>query len=352
MLTELNNLIFAIVVSILWIFLLMPLASRFRLVDKPSERKKHSGHVPLVGGIAICLTLLSAVFWAGLVAEYMALLAAMILLLVTGVIDDFIQLSALFRFAVQAAAVLIMAFGGHTLISSFGELLWPGTELVLGLAAIPLTVFATVGIINAFNMSDGVDGLAASLALVTLSSLAWLYDQGSVPIPFALMVVIGNLIGFLLFNMRFPWQKQARIFLGDAGSMVLGFVITWYLVAASQGEHAVMKPVTALWLVALPLFDTISVMTRRMIAGISPFKADRKHLHHAFLLMGLSPAGVQWLSISLAVLFSGIGIAGEFLQFKDAYMFYVILGLGLIFHFWMLSFWAKQANQPVVQKHA
>jgi len=340
--TELQNIFTGALGSFILLVVLMPLAKKTRLVDSPDKRKQHVGEVPLVGGIAITLALFINLFLMGQLMHEWVVISGSVLLLLTGILDDYFELSTLSRFIPQAAAVLLMGLVGGVVIAGFGELLMPGWVIGLGVLAIPVTVFSTVGIINAYNMADGVDGLAGSLALVTLLSLALLYGLSGQKIPHVLLIVAGAIVGFLSLNMRLPWQPKARVFLGDAGSMVLGFIITWYLVVASQGDHRVMAPVTALWLVAIPLFDTISVMTRRISSGSSPFKADRHHLHHALLEKGISHVGVQWLLVLFSIVFALIGLAGVYWHITEAYMFYGILILGVIYHVWISSFWREK----------
>ena len=207
-----------------------------------------------------------------------------------------------------------------------------GSLLSLGILAIPFTVFCTVGVLNAVNMSDGLDGLAGGLALVTLGSLSYLaYYTGHSENLDALVVLMACIMGFLVFNARSPWCKKAKVFMGDAGSMFLGFVIARFLIDFSQGDQRIMHPVIALWIFAVPLMDTVAVMLRRMLAGHSPFSADRKHLHHILLSIGLSPGQTVIAIWVLAVLLAIIGIVGHMAKLPDETMFFGFLGLFAVY---------------------
>lgn len=141
------------------------------------------------------------------------------------------------------------------------------------------------------------------------------------------------ILAFLLFNLRL--RGRALVFMGDAGSLFLGFVLTWFLVALSQGEQRLLAPVTALWLFALPLVDTLSMLARRMLRGRSPFLADQEHFHHILLAAGFGPGQTLVLMLLLALAAACIGLAGHFLGVSEHWMFFGFLGL-LALHFRMI----------------
>ncbi|MCG6862624.1 MAG: undecaprenyl/decaprenyl-phosphate alpha-N-acetylglucosaminyl 1-phosphate transferase, partial [Chromatiaceae bacterium] len=206
--------------------------------------------------------------------------------------------------------------------------------LSLGILAVPVTLFAAVGVMNAVNMADGLDGLAASLVLITITALwviAW--SRGDVRVIGVLGVLGATIFAFLLFNLRL--DGRALVFMGDAGSLFLGFVLAWFLVRLSQGEQRLLAPVTALWLLALPLIDTVSLMVRRMLLGRSPFTADREHFHHILLAAGFSPKQTLALMVLLGFTAAGVGLAGHFLGIPERWMLLGFLGLFTL-HFWMI----------------
>jgi UDP-N-acetylmuramyl pentapeptide phosphotransferase/UDP-N-acetylglucosamine-1-phosphate transferase len=142
-----------------------------------------------------------------------------------------------------------------------------------------------------------------------------------------LWLLIAVTIAFLTFNLRILRRKQAQVFMGDAGSMFLGFILAWFMVNLSQGEQRVITPVTALWIFALPLIDTVSIMLRRILKKTSPFDADHGHLHHLLLYAGFSVSQTLAIIVSSAIILAIIGLNGLYLQVSETAMFYGFLSL-------------------------
>ena len=320
--------------------LLSRLAPRLGLLDRPDARKRHRGEVPLVGGLAL---------FVGLAVAYLVnhygdarlawMLGGGLLLVAVGIFDDRQEVSTLLRFAMQTAACLLMALGADVYLRDFGQLLWAGT-LPLGWAAIPVTVFCVVGVTNALNMIDGMDGLSASISLVCLAGLyaALRFSGAAVGMP-ELPALAGGLLAYLLFNLRLPWRPRALAFFGDAGTLLLGFLLGWMLVQYSQGPARVIAPVTALWLLAVPLMDTVFVMIKRKRAGQPMTGADREHLHHAFLRSGHSVTVTLLLMVLLASLLAGTGLALEFSGLPEYLSYYVFLAACGLYYGLMSRSW-------------
>jgi len=210
----------------------------------------------------------------------------------------------------------------------------PDNLLALGPLAVPLTIFATVGVLNAVNMVDGLDGLAASLVLIAIIALGVIAWAGGDVQDIVILGLLGaTILAFLLFNLRL--RGRALVFMGDAGSLFLGFVLVWFLVALSQGEQRLLAPVTALWLFALPLIDTILMLVRQMVLGRSPFLADQEHFHHILLAASFGPKQTLVRMLLLALAAACIGLAGHFLGVPEHWMFFGFLGL-LALHFQMI----------------
>jgi UDP-GlcNAc:undecaprenyl-phosphate GlcNAc-1-phosphate transferase len=242
--------------------------------------------------------------------ELRGLVAGMGGLLLVGLLDDFHELSARSRFLAQIGAALLMATWGGVRLEDFGVLFFDQT-LDLGWAAIPVTVLCTVGVINAVNMIDGLDGLAGSLVLLCLVAmgLRWgLVTDG--PQLHMLLVTGAAILGFLLFNLRIG-RRSGSVFLGDAGSQALGFLLAWLLIEGSQGPARVFAPVTALWMLAIPLIDTVFVMIRRLRAGQSPFASGRDHLHHLFLRSGFGAWSTLAAVAGMAAVLASVGLLME-----------------------------------------
>jgi UDP-GlcNAc:undecaprenyl-phosphate GlcNAc-1-phosphate transferase len=319
-------------------------------VDRPTGRKHHPTPVPLVGGVAMCVAYgLSLLALPARPDACGALLIAMVLLTLIGLYDDLRATRPALRFVFQGGAVLVMALGGGVTLDHLGNLFGLGDVTLPEGAALLFTLFCVVGVINAFNMSDGLDGLAGGLALIAAGWLivllrnAPLSHAGDHDALLALVMVIA---GFLCFNLRHPWRSRASVFMGDAGSTLLGFVLAWFLVHLSQDREAAMTPMTAVWLLALPLMDTISVMIRRIRVGHNPLVADRRHLHHLLLSGGLSDGQATALLLIAALLTGGVGVAAHELGVPEYLQFYAFLALfglyqGLTTHFW------KRYPQPV-----
>jgi len=324
--------------------LLRPAALRIGLVDEPGERKNHEGTVPLVGGVAIFagFALAALTLDTGLTA-YRSFFAAAGILVIVGVLDDLHELSSQARFGAQIGAALLMAYWGGVVLHDLGNL--GNGESVFPLAGwtIVFTVFATVGVINALNMSDGLDGLAGGLSLIALASLAYVaHGAGRTTECGLLLVLAASVAGFLLLNLRLPGRSRALVFMGDAGSMFLGFAITWFFISMSQGEQRAMAPVLALWLFLVPLFDTVWLILWRFSQGRSPTSSDVGHLHHVLQMAGFRPATSAWIILAIAAVGALTGIAGLEAGVAEGTMFYLFLGLFAAYCLFMALSWRRR----------
>ncbi len=278
--------------TVLLISLLKPIARKFGLVDHPGPRKNHAEPTPLVGGAAITLAALAtAVFVLPMTRDVVALGAASILMLIVGTIDDRFDINWRIRITAQAVAALMLFTWGGVRVESIGSALgFPDHSL--GVLALPFTILATVGITNAINWVDGVDGLAGTLCLATFAMLiaAAIY-AGNAPLANDLVLMAGCVMGFLAYNLRTPWRPRASVFLGD-GAEILGLWIAWASFRLTQTPGHPVTPVLAPFLIAPPVIDCLVLIVRRLRARRSPFFADRNHLHHLLLDAGLSATAV------------------------------------------------------------
>ncbi len=324
-------------VTCLLLSVLRPLATRIGLVDRPGQRKFHQGDVALVGGIAMF-----AAFTLGVLTldipfpELGSFLVAATLLVVVGLVDDLYQLTWYIRFATQVTAALIMTLGGGVVVEELGAITGNGS-VELGEWAVPFTVFATVGVINALNMSDGLDGLAGGLSIIAFALLGWIAVAGGRVADAAVLILLTCILGaFLLFNLRFPWRRQALAFMGDTGSTFLGFALTWFVISLSQGEGRAMMPVTALWILALPLIDTVSILIRRILSDRSPFAGDREHLHHILLMTGYSVNNTNIILWSATLILGVVGVFALYRGIPEHILFYGFLGLFFLYLWGMM----------------
>lgn len=178
---------------------------------------------------------------------------------------------------------------------------------------------------------------------VVLRVLVFISWKASLEQPLSiLLLLIAVVLAFLRFNLCFP-HIPYRVFMGDAGSMFLGFMVAWFLISLSQSEQRVMTPVTALWILAVPLFDTGRLTIHRLIKGQSPFAADREHFHHLLLDAGLTKNQTLLIMLSFATGFAVIGILGLYLDISEALMFWGFIGLFVLLFFGII-FWQSQKS--------
>jgi UDP-GlcNAc:undecaprenyl-phosphate GlcNAc-1-phosphate transferase len=287
----------AFIAGLLILMLRRP-AERWGLVDHPGGRKRHAAPVPLTGGIAItaALFLALAVSFSAF-AQYSALFAGILLLALVGLMDDLGEVSPGSKMLLQVIAALLMTSWGENFLVNLGDLF--GTNPINTRHwAIPLTVFAALAVVNAVNMLDGLDGLAGSLVLGIVGALAaFAWAVGDLNAAKILVVLAGALAGFLFFNLPWPLRGRHRTFMGDAGSMVVGFVVAWFSVSLTQRGGAAVPPPVMLWVLGIVLMDVFTVTVRRLARRRSPMAADRDHIHHMLLRRGYGP----WQTLGLLV---------------------------------------------------
>lgn len=320
--------IVAFAVTVAFMFALRPFAQSIGLVDKPGGRKLHVGDIPIIGGIAMFVGV-----FAGLallpVPNVLAvsLLMASYLLVVIGLLDDKFALTASVRMTIQIAAILIMFYGGGFRLDDIGNPFGSGI-ISLGPFTLIMTTVVSLTVINAYNLIDGADGLAGSLAGIALLAISAVggYSDPSTAVA---LTTLAAVIGFLLFNFPVKWNRPIRAFMGDAGSTFLGFTILWITLGASQGTDRLVSPVVCLWFASVPIYDCLTCFVRRSLAGKSPFTPGRDHFHH-LLNRGTSKVRRTLIIMSsLQFVYAGIGLAGHFAGAPDWLMFsgWAVLGL-------------------------
>jgi UDP-GlcNAc:undecaprenyl-phosphate GlcNAc-1-phosphate transferase len=326
---------------------LRPIAKSLGLVDVPNERKVHEGEIPLVGGLAIFVAVAVAhtvsqwIFpGTGAIERYTSFYVAGAFLVMVGVIDDFRELAPTVRLVSEIFAALIMIYGSGVLVETFGTLSIGGGSVALGVFAVPFTVFAIVGLINAVNMSDGLDGLAGSLSLVPiLGFIVATVFLGEGKDLVILWCFAASISAFLLFNVTVPGRRKAMIFLGDSGSMFLGMALACFAIRLSQGEGAALSPAAALWFLTLPIFDAVCMVSRRILRRRPLFSADKEHLHHVFLLAGFTVTETVLSMAGLATLGVIVGLAGTYFGISDLLLAGSFLLLGLVYLWVILRAW-------------
>lgn len=308
------------------------LGARAGLVDGPNERKQHHGNIPLTGGIAVFVSILFGTFALDIAPYTYQMLVIACAVFLVGVFDDFRHISASARLLLEFASGILLATFGGIAIANVGNLLAFGDIHLLYLT-VPLSALAVAGLSNAYNMIDGIDGLAAGTIALPLLVLYLLALQAGHPRADALLLMLVPLCLFLLFNLGPNSRWLPKMFLGDAGSVTLGFLVTASLVFFSQGGNALIKPVTALWLVTLPLMDMLATMLRRYRRGNSLVEADRSHLHHTLMDSGLGKRATLLLMLGYASLCALIGLLLEGIPEYLSLLLYFLLFCG---HCWFV----------------
>ena len=308
-LSEIQNALVAAAVTALMLWLLQPVACRFNFLDVPKGRKKHARPTPYIGGLAMGLGVLSVGFASsGRANVFLGFALGAALLIVVGLLDDRFDLKWYWRICMQALAALSMIYVSDVRVEQLGPA-FGLSETSLGSLSVPFTIFATVGLINAVNMVDGIDGLAGSLvASALLLLLAASVYSGNLEVAGSVLLLAGGVLAFLAYNMRFPWQPKAIVFMGNAGSAFLGYSIAWLTFRLTQNAAHPVSPVLALWFIPFPIMDTLVLMIRRVRTGRSPFEADRNHIHHLLVEAGLNP-GRACVILSGLTLLAALGAA-------------------------------------------
>src|SRR5881394_3794474 len=282
--------VMAFVLTLIFIPPVIFMVKRFKLFDRPNARKEHSVPTPTFGGISIFAGMMvSLVFWFKFYnhPSIITFFLSMILLFGVGIMDDLKDLAARYKLVIEAGVATLLAVSGIR-ITSFGGLF--GINELHIIAQYIITVVTIVGITNAFNLIDGIDGLAGGLSFMSLVTLGiFLSISGDKSFALFAFALAGSVLAFLYFNMN-----PAKIFMGDTGSLVLGFVIailcTRIIQINSITAQPLLKtaPLFALGMVLIPVFDTIRVFSLRIWKGQSPFDADRTHIHHLLTNAGFS----------------------------------------------------------------
>lgn len=330
---------------------LRPVARALRLLDKPGKLKRHDGEVPLIGGIAILLgfSIALSIVPTALMQNAHLLIAGLLVALV-GTLDDRFHLPPIARLMTHIGAALVLALGSNLYITSLGNPFGFG-EVQLGVLSLPFTVLVIVGAINALNMVDGMDGLAAGLSFLGLFFL--LTVATGAPAAWYAMVIslLFAVAAFLLFNLPISGNRRMKVFLGDAGSMLLGISITWLAIELCQGSQPLISPITALWFIAIPVYDVLTTTVRRLSKRRSPMHGDRLHMHHLLQRSGLSVRNTL-LAMGLMAIFLGlIGYGAHGLGIPDYYQFaaFVAFGAG---YTWLLSAIPRLSRPQLARRRA
>lgn len=275
-----SSFLLSMFITIALIPILKANAIKMKTIDMPNPRKVHRLPMPKIGGIAMALGIAPSLFFAFKSHFMLATVIGSTIIFCFGVLDDIKDLGYKAKLVGQlSAAILVVTYGGVR-IKFLGELLPVGTVLP-DIIAIPLTVFFIVGAINAINLSDGLDGLAGGISLLTFVAIGiFAYSAHNFFVTLMAVSIMGAIFGFLRYN-TFP----AEIFMGDCGSQLLGFLSAVLALQLTQGDYS-LSPVLPLIFLGFPILDTLTVMVERISKRKSPFMADKNHFHHKLMKLG------------------------------------------------------------------
>lgn len=341
----------SVAVSIVVIPLMMRLAPRLGMVDYPDERRVHVIPTPRVGGWGIVLGMLVTVLiWLPLSPMVMWYLFGSITLLVFGSLDDRYHLSPKTKFAGQLLAIVPLALWGGMEITTL-PLLGDSVQLPTYLS-IPFAIFAVVGMTNALNTSDGLDGLAGGEALLSLGAIGLLsYLDGGKEVAMIAVAVVGGILGFLRYN-----THPANVFMGDSGSQFIGFTMGFLVIMLTQNAETSIHPAVVLLLLGLPIADLLVVMLKRKRRGASMFEPSKEHFHHLILDLGFSQRGSVGIMYLLQTLFVFMGGMLAYTNDVVILVVYTILCVGLVMSLRRIyiSGWRKSGSwqQKIVERRA
>ena len=297
------------------------IAPKLCLTDsaKNNNRKHHSGAPAQVGGLGIIITFFAVILaFIPVSFDPVPLLMGTGLLLLLGVYDDSHHIPVVPKLLTQIMIVVSVVFLWGFTLENLGQITNGNNVLALSSTIAPIvTGVCILAFINAYNLIDGLDGLAGGLASIILTIMVCIALSGGLySIAFIIGIFIASLVGFLTFNMRHPFQKRASIFLGDGGSLSIGFMISWSAImlgnAYAFNQDVLPPPIVYAFLLAYPIYDMIAVMITRALKRKSIFTPDNLHLHFLLKDKGLSDGQVCWLLILFAIIYSAIGLLGDY----------------------------------------
>jgi len=328
--------LFALFVSVILFFITSFAFKKAGIVDKPDGiRKIHKGDIPFGGGLALfgSFSIIMLLFpdyslsFKGSLSAMANIWLISIIILFLGLWDDVKPLPTSARLIVQIFASWLVIIITDVYVRDLGNLFgWQ--NIYIDQLGIPLTIFMVVGVCNAFNMLDGMDGLVGFVLLITSAAIAVIASyNGTYGALFLGTLVISI---FLLFNLGLLGRKR-KIFLGDSGSMWLGFMAAWSLVVLSQNENMLFPPVTALWLILLPLIDAMSTFINRIWNSKSMFTGDRSHIHHMLLDSGLEKWKVLLIFLLISILSSSFAVFSVMYNISEYFQFYGFLTIWFMY---------------------
>lgn len=333
-------------VSTWWIFKnVLHIAKLKNIVDNPDARKLQRVPVPVLGGIAVFFGMIVSLVCSNLMFDsttLFAIMGVMTIMLYVGTMDDILSLSPYLRFLIEIVVVLGLVYCNKYSLNDFHGL-W-GIDRISDWLAVPLTVFACVGIINAINLIDGVNGLSSGYCISACALFAgmfiWADDMEAASLA---MISIGALIPFFCHNV---FGKKSKMFIGDGGTLLMGTIISTFVIGALNTNSPLAEKVSpdfgmipfTLAVLAIPIFDTLRVMVMRMARKKSPFSPDKTHLHHLFLDLGFSHIGVTIMEVLSNLMVVAIWWFSYKAGASIDLQLYIVIGMGILVTFGFYKF--------------
>ena len=322
------------------------------LVDNPDARKLQRNPVPVMGGIAVFFGIVIGICSSQMMfnsPNVFMLVAAMLIMLYTGTIDDIIDLSPTIRFIIEILVVLWMMYINKSSIDCFWGL-W-GVDTIPQWISYPLTIFASVGIINAINLIDGVNGLSSGFCFMASVMFAIIfYTTGNTVMAIIATSAAGAIIPFFFHNV---FGYHTRMFIGDGGTLVIGMMMSMFTISilgqnsvcADYAESGLSLVAMTLAILAIPVFDTLRVMTSRIIRGTSPFHPDKTHLHHLFIELGFSHAGTTISILTINFLVVVLWFVSYKLGASIEIQLYIVIALSILTTFIFYTYANKKMKK-------
>ena len=322
------------------------------LVDNPDARKLQRNPVPVMGGIAVFFGIVIGICSSQMMfnsPNVFMLVAAMLIMLYTGTIDDIIDLSPTIRFIIEILVVLWMMYINKSSIDCFWGL-W-GVDTIPQWISYPLTIFASVGIINAINLIDGVNGLSSGFCFMASVMFAIIfYTTGNTVMAIIATSAAGAIIPFFFHNV---FGYHTRMFIGDGGTLVIGTMMSMFTISilgqnsvcADYAESGLSLVAMTLAILAIPVFDTLRVMTSRIIRGTSPFHPDKTHLHHLFIELGFSHAGTTISILTINFLVVVLWFVSYKLGASIEVQLYIVIALSILTTFIFYTYANKKMKK-------
>ncbi len=315
--------IVATVISFIATPIMRTIALKVGAVDIPKDnRRVHTEGIPYLGGVAIYLGVIIAmiVFLPVKKPEFIAILIGGTIIMLSGLIDDFAVLSPKMKLLIQILAGIILVIGGiriEFITNPFSS----STIINLGILSIPITIFWVVGITNTVNLIDGLDGLSAGVAAISSISLMLVANKfGYTDTAIFSAILAGGCLGFLPFNFN-----PASIFMGDAGALFLGFILSAISIEGVMKSTATITVIVPIIILGIPIFDTTFAIFRRILNGQHPMQADKGHLHHRLLKRGYSQRKTVLILYGISVFFGVFAVLISEVNSKKAVILSIIL---------------------------